>query len=92
MEKAKQNGLLNWASGECVTTPRIEDAIAGSYKSAFWTVVAQIQSRIKTRRRAANLVILVKISRWQKLSELKNFFPEMIEVKGSFFLAVTAVG
>ena len=49
MEKTKQNGRLNLASGEHVNTLRVEDAIAGGYKSASWTIVAQIQSRIKAR-------------------------------------------
>ena len=57
-------------------TPRVEDAIAGGYKSASWTIVAQIQSRIKASRCAAKLVVLVKLSGQQKLPELKIFFPE----------------
>ena len=61
MEKTKENGRLN---GPQVmrTLPRVEDAIAGSYKSASRTFVAQIQSRIKARKCAANLVMLVKFS------------------------------
>ena len=75
MEKTKQNGQLNWALGKHANALRVEDANAGSYKSAFWTIVAQTQSRIKARRCAANLVMLVKLFGGQKLSELKNFFP-----------------
>ena len=67
-------------------TPRVEDAIAGSYKSASRSIVAQIQSRIKARRCATTLVVLVKLSGRQKLPELKNFFPETFAVS-SFFLA-----
>ena len=40
---------------------RVEDAIA---LSASRTSVAQIQSRIKARRCAAKLVVLVKLSAW----------------------------
>ena len=46
-----------------MNAPRVEDVIAGSYKLAFQAVVAQIQSRIKTRRCAANLVMLVEAFR-----------------------------
>ena len=41
---------LNRASGELANTLKVEDAIAGSYKSASRTVIAQIQLRIKARR------------------------------------------
>ena len=44
----------NWVSGKRANTGRVEDVIAGGYKSAFQTVVAQIQSLY-----AANLVMLV---------------------------------
>ena len=37
------------------------------------TVVAQIQSRIKARRCATNLVMLAKLSGQQMLSELKDY-------------------
>ena len=65
--------MVNRASGDRVNAPRVEDAIAGGYKSASRTVVAQIQSRIKSRRCAAKLVVIVKLSGRQKL---KNFFLE----------------
>ena len=76
--ESKQNSWLNRASGESANAPRIEDAIAGGYKSASRTVVAQIQLRIKARRCAAKLVVLVKLSGRQKL---KNFFPETCSKK-----------
>ena len=82
--ETKQNGQLNWTLGECENAPRVGDAIAG-YKVASWTVVARIQSRIKARRCAANLV---KLSGQLKLSELKNFFPETIMVRRVFFLPI----
>ena len=46
--------------------PRVEDAIAGSYKSASQTTIAQNHWRIKARRFAAKLVVLVKLSGRQK--------------------------
>ena len=36
---------------------------------------------------AINLVMKVKLLEQQKLLELKNFFPETITVRSSFFLA-----
>ena len=48
------------------------------------TIVAQIQSRIKTRRCAVNLVMLMKLFGQQKL---QNFFPEASAVRSSYFLA-----
>ena len=51
-------------------------------------LIAQIQSRIKARRYAANLVMLVKLSGRQKLSELNNFFLETITVSSFFFLPI----
>ena len=42
-----------------MNAPRVEDTIAGGYKSASRTIVAQIQQRIKARRCAAKLVVLV---------------------------------
>ena len=62
MEISKQNGQLNRASGNHANALRVEDTIAGGYKSGSWTVIAQIQSRIKARRCAAKLVVLVKLS------------------------------
>ena len=44
LEKTKQNGRLNQALGKCL---RIEDAIAGGYKSVSRTIVAQIQLKIR---------------------------------------------
>ena len=67
---------------------RVEDAVADSYKSVSWTVVAQIQSRIKARRCAAKLMVLVKLSGRQKLTELKSFFPETFIIGSSFFLLI----
>ena len=52
-EKTKQNDQLESGFGrmcERENAPRVEDAIAGCYKSAFQTEVAQAQSRIKARR------------------------------------------
>ena len=87
MKKSKQIGRLNWASGDHANALRAEDAIANSYKSASRTVVAQIQSRIKARRYAAKLVVLVKLSGQQKLPESKNLFPETFTVvRSSLFL------
>ena len=54
MEKTKQNDRLNRALGERANARRVEDAIAGGYKSASRTVVGS-----KARRCAANLVMLV---------------------------------
>ena len=47
MEKSKQNGWLNQASGKRANASRIGDAIFCGYKSVSRTVVAQIQSRIR---------------------------------------------
>ena len=61
-EKTKQNGQLNQALGEHANALRVEDVVAGGYKPASRAVVAQIQSRIKARRCAANFVMLVELS------------------------------
>ena len=52
------------------------------------TSVAQIQSRIKARRYAAKLVVLVKLLGHQTLPEVKNFFLETFTVRSSFFLLI----
>ena len=64
-----------------MNAPRVEHAIAGGYKSASRTIVAQIQWRIKARRCAAKIVVLMKLSGRQNL---KNFFPETLAVRNSF--------
>ena len=67
--KRKQNGRLNRALGKSANAPRVEDTIAGSYKSASPTIVAQIQWRIKARWCAAKLAVLVKLFGRQKLKK-----------------------
>ena len=45
-------------------------------------------SDLKARECATNLVMLVKFSGRQKVSELKNFFPETIAVRSIFILPI----
>ena len=45
-------------------------------------------SDLKAREYTANLVMLVKFSGRQKVSELKNFFPETIAVRSIFILPI----
>ena len=63
MSSAPQKKLNKMASyiSPWANAPTVEDAIADGYMSASQTVVPQIQLRIKARRWAANLVMLVKL-------------------------------
>ena len=72
-----------------MNAPRVEDVIAGGYKSVVsWAVVlAQIQLRIKARRCAAKLVVLMNLS-GRSCLKLNNFFLETFVGRSSFFLLI----
>ena len=74
----KLNEKVESASGKRANALRVEDAIAGGYKSASRTVIAQIQLRIKARRCAANLAMVVNFRATEDVSELKIPFQKLL--------------
>ena len=56
----------------CVLLDRVEDAVAATIRQHLG--VAQIQLIVKARRRAAKLVVLVKLLGRETLPQLKDFF------------------